>query len=632
MSAKAVDLIRTLGGGDLEQRLQEAAQNVGVGPLSEADLVHLVRILTNNSLVVTPIFELIKFHDLIDAHFHPGALQLLTATAEDDQALHRLLAVPDHVRVLGDKCLFETGVARRKGPSGLDFEELGQRSYEKASQVLDALSRDPRLREFYEQNTLNTMALEDEVAFLEHCAEVFALHVKLFHELLDQHRPEILHANSEEQRDQLASALGRRRDSERASLVPLKTELPDDGTDTVRDDVDEVDDDRPEAPSLQLVSRTQEEEDEIRFRELMAAEKIVLFSALDTELLRDELKKVVIRQDPAIDSLCDELSLYATGTQDPRKPASFFLIGPTGVGKNYLVESTLRLFEKLWGIEVPYLELEGPEFTYPSDINELKGAARGFIRSDEEGLMTQFHSRAHDKPISVMLIDEVEKAHPQLRRFFLPIMDRGTMTDNRGKVLHFENSLIFFTSNIGYSDASQRTAPIGYGTEESKEREEEHFVLSRVRKTLSPEFINRVHLVHFQHLTRDAVDEIFDLELEKIANRYAVAQEIDLRVSEAARREILERGYHADYGARNLAKELNRCANIEVSKVLKRDEDKKMGDVTPTLQLIRDMREGRRPYDGAELQEAVEACSRIQVPYRTVTIDWTGGEFTYERG
>ena len=146
----------------------------------------------------------------------------------------------------------------------------------------------------------------------------------------------------------------------------------------------------------------------MRFRELMLAEKTVLFSALDTEQLREELKKVVIHQETAIDGLCDELALYSTGTQDPRKPASYFLIGPTGVGKNYLVESTLKLFEELWGIEVPYLELEGPEFTYPSDINELKGAARGFIRSDEEGIMTQFYKRAHDKPFSVILIDEVE--------------------------------------------------------------------------------------------------------------------------------------------------------------------------------------------------------------------------------
>ena len=158
-------MTRNLGSNDLRSRLQAAASDLGVAPLDDTELLHLVRILTSHSLVVTPIFELIKFNDLIDAHFYPGTLRLLTETAEDEEAIGRLLSVPDHVRVLGDKCLFETGVARRKGPEGLDFEELGRKSYERAARVLDLLSRDTRLRRFYEQNTLNTMSLEDEVDF-----------------------------------------------------------------------------------------------------------------------------------------------------------------------------------------------------------------------------------------------------------------------------------------------------------------------------------------------------------------------------------------------------------------------------------------------------------------------------------
>jgi hypothetical protein len=648
MSDRVVELIRTLGGGDLENRLQDASATIGGGKLKSADVLHLVRILTNNSLVVTPIFELVKFNDLIDAHFYPGTLRLLTETAADDEAsLHRLLAVPDHVRVLGDKCLFETGIARRRGPDGLDFESLGRKSYTKASQILSVLSQDKRLRHFYEANALNAMSIEQEVDFLRHCSQNFGTHVRLLRELLDHDQPSILHAGDlgtevdelddeagfdvagEEPTDVRASALARR-----GAEAPTSTPLPriDEDEDQGEDEDDEDEGHHPRLADLHLVTRTDEENEELRFRELMAAEKTVLFSALDTEQLRAELNKVVIRQQGAIDGLCDELALYSTGTQDPRKPASYFLIGPTGVGKNYLVESTLKLFEDLWGIEVPYLELEGPEFTYPSDINELKGAARGFIRSDEEGIMTQFHKRCHDKPFSVMLIDEVEKAHPQLRRFFLPIMDRGTMTDNRGKVLHFENAMIFFTSNIGYSDQAQRTASIGYGDEQSKARDERCFIEGRIRKTLSPEFINRVQMIHFEYLTKGAVDEIFDLELSKIHGRYQKAQGLSVSVTPKARQELLDLGYNKDYGARNLAKVLNRWVNIEISKVLKRDEDRKFSDVTPVLSLIREMREGKRPYEARDLREAVDSCAKIQVPYSSIIVNHDGEEFTYDRG
>jgi ATP-dependent Clp protease ATP-binding subunit ClpA len=112
-------------------------------------------------------------------------------------------------------------------------------------------------------------------------------------------------------------------------------------------------------------------------------------------------------------------------------------VGPTGVGKNHLVECLCRLLSGLWGTEVPMLTIEGPSYTYPSDIHELRGASAGFIRSDEDGLLATFHERAGKAPLAVILVDEVEKAHPQLRTFFLSMLDRGTVTDNRGRILDF---------------------------------------------------------------------------------------------------------------------------------------------------------------------------------------------------
>lgn len=606
----------------LEERLNAAATQTRVGPLDTADLRHLTHVLTSYSLVVTPLDDLIHFNDLIDVHFYPSALRMLTAAEPDEEALHRVLSVPEHVRVLGDKCLFEAGVARREGPRGLDLEELGRRSYAKASRILSALSRDRRLRRFFDENLLHRNTIEDEVAFLSRCADAFSGHVRLLHALLDVEPAWLTPPSAAES----PLAMGLASPAASTALAPVqRPPVPSARRATAPGEPDRVVD-------LHVTSRTDEEVAQERFRDLVALEKTLLFSMLDTERLRDELKKVVIHQEGAIDSLCDELALYSTGTQDPRKPASYFLVGPTGVGKNYMVECLLRLFERLWGIEVPYLEIEGPEYTYPSDINELKGATRGFIRSDEEGIMTKFHERAHDKPISVILVDEVEKAHPQLRKFFLGIMDRGVMTDNRGRVLHFPNTMIFFTSNIGYSDAQQSTAPIGFGDETARDRNERASIDGSLRKSLSPEFVNRLHVIHFAHLTRKAVDEIFDLELDKIRRRYASSQGLDIEVTAAAREELLRQGFHRDYGARNLAKALNRAVNVEISKTLARDAASRPSDVGGVLDMLREMREGKGSMDLERARDAVREASRMRVPYSRIVVDFTDGELRYGRG
>ncbi len=626
MSERVIELFRSMGAEKLEEEIQRTAAQAGVGPMLPDDVQHIIQVVTSQPLVVASLIDLVRATEPLDGQI-PHVLTLLASAAPDAEVMTRVLAVPAHVRTLGDKCLFETGVARRRGPKGLDLEDLGRRSYERASRILAILGEDRRLRRFYDDNAMARMTLDEEVTFLERCSEMFSMHARVLTQLVhvEASRSALVASTS--------SLPARRRIEEpRSATVPRVTETALARTLPAPAPGEEEDETPNRIANLHLVSRTEEEAAEERFRDLVAAEKTVLFSMLDPELLRAELKKVVIHQEPAIDQLCDEICLYATGTQDPRKPASYFLMGPTGVGKNYLVESLLKLFERLWGIEVPYLELEGPEFTYPSDINELKGAARGFIRSDEEGIMTQFWKRAHDKPFSVILVDEVEKSHPQLRRFFLPIMDRGVMTDNRGKVLHFNNTTIFFTSNIGYSDAQQSTSPIGFGDPGQKQRQVANIIDSKMKKTLSPEFVNRVHVVHFQALTRAAIDDIFDLEMEKIRRRYAQVQEIELRVTPGARQELLLRGFHADYGARNLAKVLNRWVNIEVSKILKRDETRHENDGVPALALLREMREGKRPFDKTQVDEIVRDCSKARIPYGVVTIDVKDGEFVFHRG
>jgi ATP-dependent Clp protease ATP-binding subunit ClpA len=230
----------------------------------------------------------------------------------------------------------------------------------------------------------------------------------------------------------------------------------------------------------------------------------------------------------------------------------------------------------------------------------------------------------------VILIDEVEKAHPQLRRFFLSIMDRGTVTDNKGKVLNFSNSMLVFTSNIGYSDLSRQAAPIGYSDQEGQDKREEQDVRRALRRTLSPEFINRLRTVHFDYLAGESLERIFDLELERIARRYREIHELEIEVTEVARTELLKRGTSHDHGARHLRARMESLINVEISRRLKADERRRRTGYRRTLDYLRELKLGKRPFDLDEVRGRVMDQTRVRVPYSRFRVDLVDDTFTYE--
>jgi len=367
-----------------------------------------------------------------------------------------------------------------------------------------------------------------------------------------------------------------------------------------------------------------------RDRLLSGYERILLFSSLDMERVRGSLEATVIDQSVAVQSLCDEFSLFAAGTRDQRKPPAYFLVGPTGVGKNHLVESLGRLLEGLWRIEIPLLTIEGPSYTYPSDINELRGATRGFIRSDEEGMLTAFHNKSSRAPLGVILVDEVEKAHPQLITFFLSILDRGTVTDNRGDELNFANCMIFFTSNLGYSDAQQRSAPIGYMDEAARETVSDSDTRRDLRRALKPEFVNRVRIIHFDRLTRTSADRILDLELERIARRYRDVHGLEIELHESAREELIRRGFSSTFGARHLAATLESICNVEIAKRIRRDDRERRQDRGALVDWLREIRSGDRAFDRQDVRRRVLELARAQLSYDTIRVRFADDEFEYE--
>ncbi|HXV75105.1 MAG TPA: AAA family ATPase, partial [Candidatus Polarisedimenticolaceae bacterium] len=365
---------------------------------------------------------------------------------------------------------------------------------------------------------------------------------------------------------------------------------------------------------------------------LSSYERMLLFASLDPRPLREALDATVVDQQQATAALCDEFSLFAAGTRDPRKPPAYFLVGPTGVGKNHLVETLGRLLTAAWGIEVPALTIEGPSYTYPSDINELRGATRGFIRSDEEGLLTAFHQKSARAPLALILVDEVEKAHPQLLTFFLSILDRGTTTDNRGQLLNFANCMLFFTSNIGYSDAQQRSLPIGYGDDAERREKRDHEIRSELRRALKPEFVNRVRLIHFNRLTRASVDRILDLEMHRIAARYREMHGLEVVLDDSARAELIRRGFSETYGARRLSATLESVCNVELARKVRTDDRARHDKREALVEWLREMRDGKRTFHVEEVKRRVVAQARARLGYRTVRIGYDGERFVYETG
>jgi hypothetical protein len=610
----------------LEERLRNAARRLMPDRvMDELEVRHLARVISECSLLLADVYSDRRLAHIMqpDPDLITGLIDELARQHATDGPglLQRVRRLPDDVKVVGDKALFDMGLRGKREVKGYDLADLGARAYRTAGEALEALADDRQLREFFDENRLLMLPLEEEVVFLRQCSDQFRLYANILKNagrlqrgasgpLADLARDVPLMAAAAE------ALAGPETDEAGLQSIIL--------TDTQGDD----DDGNVYLDALR--GETADEERLTREQILSAYERMLLFSSLSLGKLREALDATVIDQRQAVASLCDEFSLYAAGTRDPRRPPAYFLVGPTGVGKNHLVESLCRLLEGVWKITIPVLTIEGPNYTYPSDINELRGATRGFIRSDEEGLLTTFHQESAAAPIAVILIDEVEKAHPQLLTFFLSILDRGTTTDNRGAVLNFANCMLFFTSNLGYSDAQQRSAPIGYLDEDARQGRTDRDIRRDLRRALKPEFVNRVRLVDFNRLTITSAERILALELERIARRYREIHGLSIELDDSARAELIRRGFSETFGARRLAATLESVCNVELAKKVRRDDRRVSRDRGSLVTWLRELRSGKRAFSAAEVRERVLKKTRARLGYDGVLISFDGERFVYE--
>lgn len=278
-------------------------------------------------------------------------------------------------------------------------------------------------------------------------------------------------------------------------------------------------------------------------------------------LLEDELSKRVAGQEEAIKALSDAVRRSRAGLQDPRRPiGSFIFMGSTGVGKTELSKA---LAEYLFNDEHAMVRIDMSEYQERHSVSRLIGAPPGYVGYDEGGQLTESIRR---KPYSVILLDEIEKAHPDVFNILLQVLDDGRLTDNKGRVANFKNTIIIMTTNIGSAIIQENFEKITDETyfeviEDTKEE-----VVALLKKTVRPEFVNRIdEIIMFRPLTRNDIRKVVDIQVGLIRKRLEeVGVKID--ISDAARDRLAKIGYDPQFGARPLKRVMQNEVLNELSK------------------------------------------------------------------
>ncbi len=289
--------------------------------------------------------------------------------------------------------------------------------------------------------------------------------------------------------------------------------------------------------------------------------------------MEENLHEKVVSQEEAISNVSKAVRRARAGLKDPKRPiGSFIFVGPTGSGKTYLARA---LAEFMFGSSDAMVRLDMSEYMEKHTISRLVGAPPGYVGYEEGGQLTESVRR---RSYSVVLLDEIEKAHPDVFNVLLQIMEDGRLTDGKGRTVDFRNTILIMTSNVG-AHLIKRDAAIGFRLEASDLRTEGQFykemrerVMAEIKKTFRPEFLNRVDsVVVFRHLSKEDIISIVDIQLAEVQARLT-EQDIALEVTDDAKELLVEQGYDPDNGARPLRRVIQNLIENELAEGLLADK------------------------------------------------------------
>ncbi len=287
--------------------------------------------------------------------------------------------------------------------------------------------------------------------------------------------------------------------------------------------------------------------------------------------MEEALHERIIGQDEAISAISRAVRRSRAGLKDPNRPiGSFIFLGPTGVGKT---ELTKALAQFMFGSEEALVQLDMSEFMERHTVSRLVGAPPGYVGYDDAGQLTESLRR---RPYSIVVFDEIEKAHPEAHNMLLQIMEEGHLSDARGKRVNFQNAIIIMTSNVG-ADMIKRQTSLGFSlkrdeaiSEQQSYEDMQKKLTEELKRAFRPEFLNRVDgVVVFRSLTKNEIIEIVDLELDKVRERLK-ERELNLEATEEAKGHLAEKGYNPDYGARPLRRIITSEVEDDLSDLLLR--------------------------------------------------------------
>jgi ATP-dependent Clp protease ATP-binding subunit ClpC len=292
--------------------------------------------------------------------------------------------------------------------------------------------------------------------------------------------------------------------------------------------------------------------------------------------MESNLLETVIGQAEAVRKVSRAIQRSRVGLKDPNRPIGTFLfVGPTGVGKTYL---TKQLALEMFGSEASLIRIDMSEYGEKHTVSRMMGAPPGYVGYEEGGQLTE---RVRRKPYSIVLLDEIEKAHPDVFNILLQVMDEGRLTDGNGTTIDFRNTVIIMTSNCGTRQIKDYGTGIGFQstvTDSQRKEQTRSIVEKALKKQFAPEFLNRLDdVVYFDQLGKEDIRRITDIELKPLLRRIA-EMGYTLHLSDETIERIATEGYDVQYGARPLRRAIQRIIEDPICEMLLADADSETGN------------------------------------------------------